>query len=347
MSQRNYSFRIACVYFGIKIFGTLFAIFVFNRFTPLVDSLNYINDFYYVDQHIRTRMIQQITTFLVSLSNPLSTHIIFSLFSASSVLYYISKSKNNSWLLLILLFPSALVWTSIVGKEAIYYGCVGIFLILWIDLIKEKLSYRHLILIIPLMICSILRPHYSISLLWLGLSAMIIKNNKGNNTWLICFTFVITLVGIIYFLMPELTIRAYESIDPEARASRNVVLNIHTIEAFKSKISTGILFGIIGPIPSEIVNRPEFLPFLIEGILVLFAPFAIGFILFKKTQETKNRIYILNWIYGVIPAIIILILIHAPFGILNPGSAIRWRVNFELIFYMGPLLLLLEARKND
>jgi hypothetical protein len=46
-------------------------------------------------------------------------------------------------------------------------------------------------------------------------------------------------------------------------------------------------------------------------------------------------------------AIIILVLVHAPFGILNPGSAIRWRVNFELIFYMAPLLLFLEAKKND
>ncbi len=34
-------------------------------------------------------------------------------------------------------------------------------------------------------------------------------------------------------------------------------------------------------------------------------------------------------------------------GILNPGSPIRWRVNFELIFYMAPLLLFLEAKKND
>jgi hypothetical protein len=32
--------------------------------------------------------------------------------------------------------------------------------------------------------------------------------------------------------------------------------------------------------------------------------------------------------------------LHAPFGLLNPGSAIRWRVNFEKIFYLAPLLLM-------
>jgi hypothetical protein len=44
---------------------------------------------------------------------------------------------------------------------------------------------------------------------------------------------------------------------------------------------------------------------------------------------------------------IIVSLMHAPFDILNPGSVIRWSVNFELIFYMATLLLFLETKKND
>ena len=66
-----------------------------------------------------------------------------------------------------------------------------------------------------------------------------------------------------------------------------------------------------------------------------------------KIIKNNNHIYFLNFIYGVVPAIIIAALIYAPFGILNRSSAIRWRVNFELIFYMAPLLLFLEAKKND
>lgn len=346
MLDRTFKLKITSIYIGIKLLGTLFALFVFNRFTPLVDSKNYINNFYSIDDHLRTLIVQQITTFLVSLTTPLITHIFFSLFSAAAIFYYALKSKNNSWLLLILLFPSALTWTSIVGKEAIYFGCVGIFLILWIDLIKEKLSYRHLSFIIPLGLCALLRPHYTISLLWLALSALIIKSNIVNKR-LLTLVFIIFIVGIIYLLIPELAKRGYGGIDQTARASRNLSLNIHTLEAFKSKMSIGIVFGIIGPLPSELVRRPEFIPFFIEGIVVLIAPFAIGFILFKKTREINNHVYFSNLIYGVVPAIIILVLIHAPFGILNPGSAIRWRVNFELIFYMAPLLLFLEAKKNE
>ncbi len=362
MLERTLKLKITSIYIGIKVFGTIFALFVFNRFTPLIDSINYVNNFYLTDIPYRTLVVQYITNFLVSLTTPLVTHIIFSLFSGSAILYYALKSKKNSWLLLILLFPSALTWTSIVGKEAIYFGCVGIFLILWIDLIKEKLSYRHLSLTIPLGLCAILRPHYTISLLWLAFSALVIKNNMFNfkifsvikaesykeaNNRVIILLFITTIFGIAYLLMPELTDRGYNGIDTMARASRNLTLNIHTLEAFKSHMSTGMLFGIIGPLPSELLRRPEFLPFFIEGIVILIAPFAIGFILFNKTQGTKSHIYFFNFIYGVVPAIIILLLIHAPFGILNPGSAIRWRVNFELIFYMAPLLLFLEAKKND
>ena len=42
-------------------------------------------------------------------------------------------------------------------------------------------------------------------------------------------------------------------------------------------------------------------------------------------------------------------IIHAYFGILNPGTAIRWRVNFELIFYFAPLLIYfnLKSSKNE
>tara|TARA_B110001469_G_C9488516_1_gene244568 strand:+ start:57 stop:185 length:129 start_codon:yes stop_codon:yes gene_type:complete len=40
------------------------------------------------------------------------------------------------------------------------------------------------------------------------------------------------------------------------------------------------------------------------------------------------------------------IIIHAPFGILNPGTAIRWRVNFELIFYLAPILIYMKSKNG-
>jgi hypothetical protein len=42
-----------------------------------------------------------------------------------------------------------------------------------------------------------------------------------------------------------------------------------------------------------------------------------------------------------------LMVLHAPFGLLNPGSATRWRVNFEPIFHMAPLLLIYGFLDKD
>ena len=351
MLEKNFKLKITFIYLGISLVGTLFALFIFNRFTPLIDSENYINGYYLTDLHFRTRFVQHITSAITSLTNPLITHLTFSLFPAAAIFFYALKSRNNSWLLLILLLPSSLVWTSIVGKEAIYFGCVGFFLILWIDLIKEKISYRHLLVIIPFVICALLRPHYTVGLLWLAFSAFVLQKNSLTNSRIvyavIIIIFFILIIGILNYLMPDLAERGIGAIDRTAKASRNVALNIISLKSFISHLDTGMLFGIVGPFPSELLHRPEFIPFFIEGIIILISPLIIGIFLFKKTRKTKNNIYILNFIYGVVPAIIIVALVHAPFGVLNPGSAIRWRVNFELIFYMAPLLLFLEAKKND
>ena len=70
----------------------------------------------------------------------------------------------------------------------------------------------------------------------------------------------------------------------------------------------------------------------------------------RRNLYISNDIYCLNYIYGILPAIVLVMVIHAFFGILNPGSAIRWRVNFELIFYFAPLLLyfnLIESKNEN
>jgi hypothetical protein len=104
-------------------------------------------------------------------------------------------------------------------------------------------------------------------------------------------------------------------------------------------IPLGGLISIVGPLPSEVLNRIELLPFFIEGILIMLSPLIIYNWACKHyipRVEVFKRIF---W-WSLTPAILILILNHAPFGILNPGSAIRWRTNFEQIFYLAPLLLL-------
>ena len=110
----------------------------------------------------------------------------------------------------------------------------------------------------------------------------------------------------------------------------------------------GFFYGIIGPFIEETIKRPEFLPFFIEGIIILSAP-SIFLIYFKYKKINKKNIYYLNYIYGVLPAIILVMIFHSFSGIFNPGTAIRWRINFELLFYFAPYLIFLNLKelKNE
>jgi len=104
-------------------------------------------------------------------------------------------------------------------------------------------------------------------------------------------------------------------------------------------ILNGMIWGVIGPFPSELLSRPEFTPFFIEGLFIFLMPVLATILVILIKIENKRYFYKLFFL-SLAPAILILLFMHAPFGILNPGSAIRWRVNFEQVFYLAPMLLI-------
>ena len=87
---------------------------------------------------------------------------------------------------------------------------------------------------------------------------------------------------------------------------------------------------------------------MIEGIIILSFPL-IFFIYLKYKNIDKKNIYYLNYVYGVVPTIILVMIFHSFSGIFNPGTAIRWRINFELLFYFAPYLIYLNLKdlKNE
>ena len=361
MENNKLFLNTAFLYILIKLFGTFFALYIFNYFTPLVDSKLYIEGYYAESlvldyaNFFRTLFIQNITTFLVSMTNPFITHSVFSLFSGIGILI-LSYSMKSKLILVLLLFPSALVWTSIVGKEAIYYGCVTVILAIWSiqisDYRKRKNVALHLGCSLMLIVCLVLRPHYTIPLIYILSTSFVLytftaKKLKAILIFII-FTSIIALIIYMMIFMPQdLIARGLGAIDPQSRASRFEYFNMNHLDPnlvySKTLILKEGIFGIIGPFPSELLVRLEFIPFFIEGILILILPIFFGFIL----QKTQNyHLYKKYFYIALIPAILMSILIHAPFGILNPGTAIRWRVNFELIFYAFPLILYLLSKNK-
>lgn len=330
---------------GIKFFCTLLAVLVFSRFTPLVDAELYLSGFYLIDPHLRTRVIQGFVTLLSNFGGAYFVHWIFGVSSLMGVLYYYWRGGARWQLCLLLLLPSTLIWTSVIGKEALFYGAFTLSIAIWVQFVVRKCTATDFILLAAaLVVCALLRPHYAVVLIWLFLSAVLVGKFK-NDAWpWLCLLAVLGAGLIFAFAWESLLLRGYGGIEPSARASRFAVFGIDQsssagFQVYKSLVPLGALLGIIGPMPTELFARPEFIPFFLEGVLILLFPAGVYFYASRQSFEGKKRFKAIFWMC-LVPAILALMVLHAPFGLLNPGSATRWRVNFEAAFHMAPLLLL-------
>ena len=345
----------------IKITGNICAIYVFALFTRLLDSEIYLNVYSSMGgAPCRTKIVHAIASSLNYISNPLFTHLIFSLFSGIGILI-VSYILKNKFILLLLIAPSALIWTSVVGKEAIFYGANSLLLAFWTIYIKDshknKLNIFSCLGVLSLLVlCIIFRPHYSLPLLYLFASSFILITCKHKifRASLIYLMLIMASLIIFYFYVVadaqyNLILHGYENISPSGFSSRHAFFNIDLTKPFlvfdKSLVFKYSFFSIVGPMPNELV-RIEFVPFFFEGLMILLFPV---FTFFYFQRKKLNDKYFLLFKLSLLPAIIMAFIIHAPFGILNPGSGIRWRVNFELLFYAYPLILILLSRngKNE
>ena len=371
--------KLFTVFILVKIFFTAFSLFIFHNFSPLIDAHLYQSEYYDIATKdlsikisLRTYFIQSIVIIINSILPSLTSHFLFSIFSIIGILWLILY-RNTSWLVLIvLLFPSAMIWTSVIGKESIYYLCFSTILIIWSIYVNNTLSNaKIIILIVCTLTCFLLRPHYAICIPFLFASSYILKKYYHHRLLFFIYYSLILFLSffIIFYFLDQFTLKwtAYSSIDIDGNSSRHAALGFDKVitdnigkrreyrkqnlmEHFDKYFMTGFIFGIIGPFFSELISRPIFIPFFIEGLTLLLSPILFLSILFYKKFINFKNIYFLNYIFVILPTIILLMCVHAYWGILNPGSAIRWRINFKLIFYFAPLLLflnMLNFKKNN
>jgi hypothetical protein len=343
---------IFLILISIKLCAILFATLIFSKFTPLVDSNLYLQGYYEIDKYLRTRIIHHMAVFLYETGGSYFAHSIFAMISTIGLIYYYLSGGKRLVPLLFLLLPSSLVWTSIVGKEAIFFGASGLLIAVWSKYIIRDLKPVDITLVtFGILICAFLRPHYTVSFVWLFFSIAILKNFQRYAASILISAIVFGLIIGYLTIWNELLLRGFGGIDPLARASRNVEFAINQNSAegfdrFKELVFLGLVLGIVGPLPSEVVNRIEFLPFFLEGLFILFSPLLICLMAGNSSDLVKKKFYFI-FCWSVLPSILILIIVHAPFGLLNPGSATRWRTNFEQMFYLAPLLLLFRLTDND
>ena len=343
--------RLLSALLGFKLLCTLLAVFVFSRFSPLIDSDLYLSGFFVSDGALRTRIIQGIVLALSNFGGSVFIHWSFGVMSLAGVLYYFWRGGVRWQLCLPLLLPSTLIWTSVIGKEAIFYGAFTLALVIWARFVVRKCTATdYVLLAVALLVCAML---FGVVLVWLFVSVVLVEKFKNNSwLWLLLALLALLACSILWLVAWEpLLYRGWVGVDPNARASRFVFFGLEPgtddgFQAYKSLLPLGALTGIVGPLPTEVYLRPIFIPFFLEGVLILLLPAIVYLYACNQSFEQKPLFKTIFWL-SLVPAIFALMVLHAPFGLLNPGSATRWRVNFEAIFHIAPLLLLYGFLDND
>lgn len=349
------------VLFSVKISISILIFLYAKNFINIVDYQLYLDGFYINDKTLRLQIIQIPVYFLKNIFGNIITNSIFSCISLLGMSYYIISGGRKLFIILFLLLPSTLIWTSIVGKECVFYGFYTLIIVIISKYAIYKLSIYDLVAAaISFAICMLLRPHYAIVLLWFFISIYFIKNFTSRLKYLFLTILFVSLASVLFYeIYDELMFRAYSGIDHLARSSRfeyfailpNPLASPASTFAdsgflrFKSFVPLGALLGILGPLPFEIASRPMIIIFLLEGLFILIFPFIFLFKSNELPPEDKKLFLSIFWI-ALFPGLLYLIIAHAPFGLLNFGSATRWRVNFEPAFYLFPLLLYLNIKSK-
>lgn len=343
-----------------KLLITLFAIVVYAKFSPFRDAELYLNTSF-VDWKLRLLLYRTFFTgyFYAGLKQLFifntAVHLFISTMTAF-VIWYILKSEykyiNKPLLWACLLLPHFLIWTGVVGKEAL--AITGFLLVIKVCV---DVVVCNKIKILPLLIGFFLglleRPHYGLAYLYLFLISLLVSQNKIKlmslfSPWrsaglLLC---MFLYCGVIfYYLQPISTdallkfmLGAQSFFLPFMGATNRWNINWQQASDFFANLYWGIPISIIGPTSSEVVSRPILTPIVIEGLFSLTLMIVLCFMLIRSIKSYPKYSTLIIW--GFIPALLMGLLINYPMGIFNTGSAIRYKQSLTPLLYFYPLLLM-------
>lgn len=351
----------------LKITVTLLTVYVYAKFSPFPDAERYLNanfnswSFSYLFN--RTVFADYIFAFL---KNFLIFHTAVHLFisvSLGGILWYVFKDDyeyvNKPLFYSCILLPHFLIWTGMVGKEALAIGGFLLFIKASVDLVVWN-KLRIIPLLLGLFLGFIVRPHYAMAYFYLFIISFVVVKSKTQLMGLFSTTRSLCLLGVVlgyiallynllYPLLSDsllkfmITTNRYCLSFTQSKGNRWDILWKATSDFFYN-IPWGIPISIIGPTSNEALLKPIFLPVFIEGCIALALLLLCSYKLLRFA--TKHRCYSSVVIWGFLPALLFGLCLNYPFGIFNPGSAIRYKQSLVALIYFFPLLLMAAASRK-
>ncbi len=255
--------------------------------------------------------------------------------------------------------PHFLIWSGIASKEAIYiplaiYVCARCAHIVTSP--HKKYSFRDSILLLAAFIpMCILRPQFTLIYLFLFLGSLFWSYFKGSLSSLLSINkystgLIVTLSLILSLSIPLSSWLFLQGLPEYSSSLMSISRGYFLSEAantnryhiawsnaddFLSNMSWGIPQAIIGFTLNEALTKLQYFLSFIEGLFSLCLVFVCAYSPFRRLKPAHKSLYILIFI----PSLISIVLILYPFGIFNPGSAIRYKQSITPLLYFYPLFL--------
>jgi hypothetical protein len=328
--------KIWVLFFISKLAYTFLALAVYSRFTTLGDSAAYIASSHSkVNWFINSTAIMDYTASSASFFfGDYGTHIFFCILAFYGIYTSLEKAnlnKRNLYLTLVFLsLPSIGIWTSIVSKEAILCFACGIFIRFLIQVHREEPIDKLIGLTIAIYIIGIFKPQY------LAVFIPILLFVKYKNTYfrsisakiIILLSYVVTIISlaVIYNeLIQQTALIVSSHFNPDAASTRDEALWKEPYDFF-TKLPYGFYISFVGPTFAEATNKITHLMSFIESWIIILI--GIRFYLYSFLERLKNLRLDINILLISVVIYFGFMFFHYPFGVMNPGSAIRYRAGF-------------------
>ena len=337
MKEQNRSIWQAYIF--VKLLYMLFALFVWTKFTSLGDTFRYISgggDA--VEMYANESPFTSSSKFLDSIAHPLSlllgpvlVNVPFALLSVYGVYYPLRRLNLDraqlTRVLIVLSFPSFGIWTSVVSKEAVSVFFMGIILGLIIDLIERKKLKHYTLTLIAIYLCILFKPQYMVGILSIISYILIsrILHLRGAGKALLFVLSITVSISVLYILKDLINALSYSiplNFDLEANGTRQNNIWLSDNDIFWNA-PYGIYLSFVGPTITEAMNSLNYFLVWLESmfILMLFL-FCIIRIAIAIIKTGKINIYLIG---TFLTGITWILFVMYPLGVLNPGSAIRYR----------------------
>lgn len=312
----------------IKIFYSFLAVFVFSQFSSLGDTDDYLNG-HYLDRSDFSSTAYIMSVIGSSLGT-VGSFLLSIVLSVTGILYMLEKARlgNNALILILVLisFPSFGVWTSIFSKEIFVLFSFSICVGGLIDMLREKRDFLSLFQIAALALLTFIKPHYSVAIYCSILTILAYKRGVKAELAISMNIVIFCLIALasVYYID---TIFEYTQIMPKhfsisgGTTRRNEFWDSEY--DFFTFMPIGLPMAFIGPTLPESINSIKLLPFMFEGW------FLFGLLIYySATSIIQNQNINTITLSLFFSFTCVLLVTHYPFGLFNPGSAMRYRSGF-------------------